>query len=172
MYSDNGTNFVSTENEIRQAIENWNQCQIKSELLQIGCQWVFQPPKASHANGAWERLICSAQTALEVILEKSFVEEDVLATVFTEVEAIFTSRRLCAVSDDLNDFQPLTPNHLAWILCEGNMLLRKKWRQMQILADHFARRWMKEYVPALQERQKWHRPQQNVQVGDLELLVD
>ena len=112
MYSDNGTNFVSTENEIRQAIENWNQCQIKNELLKRGCQWVFQPPKASHANGVWERLIFSARTALEVILEKSFVEEDVLATVYTEVEAIFNSRPLCAVSDDPNDFQPLIPNHL------------------------------------------------------------
>ena len=51
-------------------------------------------------------------------------------------------------------------------------LLRKKWRQTQILADHFWRRWLKEYVPALQERQKWHRPRRNAQVGDLVLVVD
>ena len=31
---------------------------------------------------------------------------------------------------------------------------------------------MKEYVPALQERQKWHRPRRNAQVGDLVLVVD
>jgi len=90
MYSDNGTNFVSTGKEIRQAMENWNQHQIKNELLQRGCQWVFQPPKASHVNGVWERLIHSARTALKMILEKSFVEED--------VEPIFNSRPLCAVS--------------------------------------------------------------------------
>ena len=53
-----------------------------------------------------------------------------------------------------------------------DMLLRKKWRQTQILADHFWRRWLKEYVPALQERQKWHRPPRSVQVGDLVLVVD
>ena len=38
MYSDNGTNFVGAEREIRQAIENWNQCQIRDEPPQRGCQ--------------------------------------------------------------------------------------------------------------------------------------
>ena len=111
MYSDNGTNFVCPEREIRQAIENWNQCQIRDELLQRGCQWVFQPPKASHAGGVWERLIRSPRTALKAMLGESLVEEDVLATVLTEVEATLNSRPLCAVSDDPNDLQPLTPNH-------------------------------------------------------------
>ena len=32
MYSDNETNFLGAEREIRQAIENWNQCQIRDEL--------------------------------------------------------------------------------------------------------------------------------------------
>ncbi|XP_067022151.1 uncharacterized protein [Acropora muricata] len=112
MYSDNGTNFVGAEREIRQAIENWNKRQIKDELLQRGCQWVFQPPKASHASGVRERLIRSTRTALKATLGESLVEEDVLATVLTEVEATLNSRPLCAISDDPNDLQPLTPNHL------------------------------------------------------------
>ena len=53
-----------------------------------------------------------------------------------------------------------------------DILVRKKWQQAQILADHFWKRWLKEYVPALQERQKWHRPRRNTEVGDLVLLVD
>ena len=143
---------------------------------------MFQPPKASHASGVWESLICSSRTALKGILGESLVEEDVLATVLTEVEATLNSRPLCAVSDDPNDLQPLTPNHLLLqrtvsalppgTCVKEDMLLRKKWRQTQILADHFWRRWLKEYVPALQERQKWHRPRRNVQVGDLVLVVD
>ena len=182
MYSDNGTNFVCPEREIRQAIKNWNQCQIRDEFLQRGCQWVFQPPKASHASGVWERLIRSTRTALKAMLGESLVEEDVLATVLTEVEATLNSRPLCAVSDDPNDLQPLTPNHLLLqrtvsalppgTFVKEDMLFRKKWRQTQILADHFWRRWLKEYVPALQERQKWHRPRRNAQVGDLVLVVD
>ena len=46
MYSDNGTNFVGAELEITQVIENWKQCQIRDEILQRGCQSVFQPPNS------------------------------------------------------------------------------------------------------------------------------
>ena len=112
MYSDNGSSFAGAEREIRQAIENWKQYQIRYELLQRECQWVFQPPKASHASGLWERLICSTRTALKAMLKESLMGEDVRVTVLAEVKATLNSRPLCAVSDDPNDLQPLTPNHL------------------------------------------------------------
>ena len=100
MYSDNGANFVGAGREIRQAIENWNKRQIKDELLQKGCHWVFQPPKASHPSGIWERLIGSTRTALKAMLRESLVKEDVLGAVLTEVEATLNSRPLCTISDD------------------------------------------------------------------------
>ena len=76
MYSDNGSSFVGAEREIRQGIENWKQYQIRDELLQRECQWVFQSPKASHASGLWERLICSTRTALKAMLKESLMGED------------------------------------------------------------------------------------------------
>jgi len=112
IYSDNGTNFVGAERELKTAIENWNQTQINKELLQRGTQWVFQPPKASHASGVWERLIRSTGKALKAILKESLVEEELAVTVLTEEESILNSRPLCAASDDPNDCEPLTPNHL------------------------------------------------------------
>ena len=36
IYSDNGSNFVGAEGELRAAINNWNQKQIHDELLQKG----------------------------------------------------------------------------------------------------------------------------------------
>lgn len=164
IYSDNGTNFVGAEREIREAIDNWNQKQIQDELLQKGCQWIFQPPKASHASGVWGRLIRSTRTAMKAILKESLVEEEVLATVLTEVESILNSRLLFAVSDDPNDYEPLTPNHLLLqravhalppgSFVKEDVLARKKWRQTQVLADRFWKRWLKEYIPAIQERHK------------------
>ncbi|XP_028516714.1 uncharacterized protein LOC110245225 [Exaiptasia diaphana] len=94
IYSDNGTNFVGAEKELKTAIQNWNQAQIDKQLLQKGTQWVFQPPKASHASGVWERLIRSTRKALKAILKESLVDEEVATTVLTEVEAILNSRPL------------------------------------------------------------------------------
>ena len=129
---------------------------------------MFQPPKASHASGVWERLIRSTRTTLKIILGKGLVDEEVLTTVLTKVESIFNSRPPSPASDDPNDCEPLTPNYLLLqrtvhtlppgSFVKEDILVRKKWRQTQILADHFWKRWLKEYVPALKERQKWHRP--------------
>jgi hypothetical protein len=43
---------------------------------------------------------------------------------------------------------------------------------VQYLADVFWRRWIKEYLPSLQERQKWVKPRRNFAPGDIVLLVD
>ena len=170
IHSDNGTNLVGAAREIKEAIAAWNEKQIQDQLLQKGCQWVFQPPKASLASGFWERLIRSTRTALRTILGNSLlVDEEVLATVLTKVEAILNSRPLCASSDDPDDQEPLTPNHLLLQKAVHNLppgsslkedlFSRKKWRQAQILADHFWKRWLKEYILSLQETQKWQKPE-------------
>ena len=98
------------------------------------------------------------------------------------LKLILNSRPLCAASDDPDDQEPLTPNHLLLqkavhnlppgSFVKENLFSRKKWRQAQILANHFWKRWVKEYILSLQERQKWQRPRRNADVGDLVLLVD
>ncbi|KAL9967797.1 hypothetical protein ACROYT_G026091 [Oculina patagonica] len=40
------------------------------------------------------------------------------------------------------------------------------------LADHYWRRWLREYLPTLQERQKWNNPRKNLAVDDLVVVVD
>ena len=90
-------------------------------------------------------------------------------------------RPLTKVSDDPNDLEPLTPNHLLLVrrneslppgLFEKNdTYSRRRWRQVQFLANVFWGRWKREYLPLLQERQKWFRPRRNFTVGDT-VIVD
>ncbi len=55
--SDNDTNFIGANRELREAITSWNQSNIDTFLNQREIQWHFNPPHASHMGGVWERLI-------------------------------------------------------------------------------------------------------------------
>jgi len=55
---------------------------------------------------------------------------------------------------------------------ENSTKTTSRWRQIQYLADVFWKRWCKEYLTQLQERQRWSTPGRNFCVGDLVLVVD
>ena len=49
---------------------------------------------------------------------------------------------------------------------------RRRWRQVQYLTSVSWKRWQKEYLLLLQERQKWNTPRRNLAVNDLVLVAD
>ncbi|XP_072178274.1 uncharacterized protein [Diadema setosum] len=180
--SDNGTNLVGAERELRAAIHSWNQAQIHETLLQKNIKWTFNPPAASHQGGVWERQIRTVRKLLCSLVRQQTLNDDSLHTLFCEVEGIINSRPITGVSTDVNDVEALTPNHLLLLnasstpppvaTSEADNYARRRWRQVQFLADTFWTRWRREYLPRLQERQKWATSQRNVHVGDLVLVVD
>ncbi|KAL9977438.1 hypothetical protein ACROYT_G014841 [Oculina patagonica] len=182
IYSDNGTNFVGADRELRECINGWNQHKIGSELSQEGIQWVFNPPAAPHMGGVWERLVRSCKKALNVVLQNQVLTDEVLLTAFAEVAWVVNSRPLTEVSSDVDDLEALTPNH--FLIGRGSLNLppgivddkelssRKRWRQAQVVANHVWSRWLREYLPGLITRKKWTQPTVNVKVGDLVLVVD
>lgn len=105
MWSDNGTNLVGCANELRSAIREWNQSQINNELLQNSIQWTFNPPWGSHHGGVWERMIRSIRKMLHSLMKQQAtqLDDELLATLFCEVEAIINSRPLPELPVDLID---------------------------------------------------------------------
>ena len=101
IYSDNGTNFVGANRELRKRINDWNQDKTESVLSQEGIQWVFNSPAASHMGGVWERLVRSCKKALNVVLQNQVLTDEVLLTAFAEVEWLVNSRPLTEVSTDV-----------------------------------------------------------------------
>lgn len=44
--------------------------------------------------------------------------------------------------------------------------------KVQYVSDLFWKRWCREYLPQLQQRQKWNNTRRNFSVGDIVLVVD
>ena len=180
--SDRGTNFVGAERELGEIIQQWNEKQVREAILQKDIQWIFNPPHASHHGGVWERQIRSVRKVLNALLQEQVLTDDGLRTLFCEVEAILNSRPLTTVSQDPRDMEPLTPNHLLLqrsgvplppgLFDEADGAGRRRWKQVQYLADLFWRRWRREYLPLLQIRTKWLRQSPNLSVGDTVILVE
>ena len=180
--SDNSTNFVGGEKELRVMIESWNQTVIHQSLLQKGITWIFNPPSASHHGGVWERLIRSTRKIVGGLVKEQNLDDETLQTLMCEAESIINGRPLTTVSNDPRDLEPLTPNHLLLlrqdtplppgIFEKKDTLSRRRWRQVQYLADVFWKRWKKEYLPLLQQRQKWFKAERNFAIGDIVIVVD
>lgn len=180
--SDNGSNFVAAERELRDAIQLWNQDKIHNTLRQKEVEWIFSPPTGSHFGGIWERQIRSVRKLLKSILKEQTVDDECLQTLMCEIEAIINDRPITTSSDDPNDLEALTPNHLLLLKRQPSLppglfekedlYSRRRWKQVQYLADLFWKRWVREYLPLLQERQKWTQVKQNLSPGDVVMIVD
>ena len=179
--SDNGTNFVGAERELREEMEAWNKDRIQEVMSRRGIRWMFNPPAASHMGGGWERQIRSVRRILFTIMTEQVPTSEMLTTLLVMAEGIINNRPLTPASDDPNDLEPLTPNHLLLhrpasappgLFNEDDLHSWKKWRQVQYLADVFWKRWTQEYLLTLMQRTKWHQPLRNVQENDLVLIID
>lgn len=181
IYSDNGTNFIASEKELNREIKNWNKKHVEDYMKLKKIEWHFNPPGASHMGGVWERIIREIKRILKkTILEQVLSEED-LRTLLTEIENILNSRPLTPVSSDISDCNPLTPAHALFLnppivlppsLLSNEDYPHKRWKQIQYLSHVFWKKWIKQYLPLLQKRNKWLRKNPNFQVGDLVLITD
>jgi hypothetical protein len=179
VYSDNGSNFRGAENDILKMMRSWNQDTIATRLLDRGCDWIFNPPNASHRGGVWERLVRSIKRLMLVIFSEEMMTDEVLSTSLIEIERILNDRPLTRLSDDPRDQVVLTPSKL--LLLRGDSpqpfdahesCLNRRWRQVRQLTDAFWRKWLREYLPSLNVIPKWQQEHRNIRVGDLVLLLD
>jgi hypothetical protein len=181
IHSDNGTNFVGANRELAEELQNWNKTKVQGEMANKGIKWRFNTPGASHAGGVWERQIRSIRRILSGLMKEQVLTDESLATLFCQVEAILNNRPITIVSADSEDMNALTPNHMLMmrtaenipgIFDENDNYSRKRWRQIEYLANVFWRRWTSEYLPQLQARSKWNKEGRDLQVGDVVLVVD
>ena len=110
--SDIGGNFVSCNKEMTKALKELDQGKIYSSLVERGISWKFIPPGSSHMGEVWERQIRTVRKVLSTLLKEQRLSDETFITLLCEVEAIVNNRPITSLSDDVNDLQPLKPNHL------------------------------------------------------------
>ena len=180
--SDNGTNFTGADRELATALKNLDQKKIINELIAKRIEWTFSPPLTPWMNGAVESIVKMTKRALRAITKERNFKEESLHTYLIEVESILNSRPLTSLSDDIEDLEPLTPNHFIIGKASPNVRfnlthdteinLRKQWRSVQAATSMFWRRWIREYLPLITTRSKWRTSTRNFQPGDLVLISE
>ena len=187
--SDNGTTFVGTDNELRKALEEMNQKQVRDYLLRNLTDWITwykNPPATSHMGGVWEHQIRSARSIFAALLKTHghSLNDEGLRTLVADTEAIINSRPLTVeYLSDINSEIPLSASNLLTMKTDNimpppgvfnrpDLYSRRRRRRVQHIAGEFWSRWRKEFLQSLQARQKWSISKRNFQVGDVVLLKE
>lgn len=181
-YSDNGTNFVGAERELREALLDVDKDELVKAFTTTVTKWKFNPPASPHMGGAWERLVRSVKTVLYKIMPSRPPSDELLLSMMLEVENIINSRPLAYVPIDAETAEALTPNHFLVGSSSGlkpmsacsdsGVVLRQSWLTSQQYANIFWRKWLREYLPTLTCRTKWHDRPRPLSPGDLVIIVD
>ena len=117
IWSENGTNFVGTRNELQQGFKEMNHDKIKNVLQENGADWIdwnHNPPAASHMVAVWERQIRTARNISQGLLRTHglSLNNESLRTLMTKVELIVNSRPLTVETlNDANSPTPISPTN-------------------------------------------------------------
>ena len=112
IYSDNGTNFVGAEKELKKIIsEEESTERISNFAVQQGINFHLNPPCSPHMGGIWEAGGKSMKFHLCRVVGNAKLTFEEFYTLLCQVEAVLNSRPICRMSDKLDNLQVLTPGH-------------------------------------------------------------
>jgi len=138
------------------------------------------PPSAPHFGGLWEAAVRSVKYHLKRCVGTYTLTFEELTTVLCRIEACLNSRPICSVSENVDDYNALTPGHF---LIGGPILAApqpsvldlnetrlSRWQLLQRMTENFWKSWSNDYLLTLQQRPKWKIAQRLATVGRIVLL--
>ncbi|XP_077270667.1 uncharacterized protein LOC143901909 [Temnothorax americanus] len=185
IYSDNATNFVGAQKQIKEFYEflkaDSTRSLIEHFLHEQKTEWSFIPPNAPHFGGLWEAAVKSVKFHLARIIGSAHLTFEEMQTVLCEIEAILNSRPITPLSSDPNDMNYLSPGHFlvgaplnsfpTSDLNDINVNKLLRWQIIEQMRQDFWRRWSQEYLNTLQQRNKWQTSKgQQLETGQLVII--
>lgn len=184
VFSDNGTNFVKANKELREIgefLQN-NHSYICDAAANMSIKWHFIPTNSPHFGGIWEAGVKSLKHHLKRVLASYTLFFFDFQTLLIRIEAILNSRPLSPLSSSPDDLTPLSPAH--FLIGKSTMSLPdpllpnvkenrlSQYQLLQKLYEHFWNRWSREYISELQQRRQWKKSQGSLEIGQLVLVKD
>jgi hypothetical protein len=172
VYSDNGKNLVA------------GQKALSGYLGAVAPTWRFLCPRSPWWGGWWERLVRTIKGGIRKTVGKRCLTRVEMETCLCEVAAAVNSRPLTFVGTDIQNKNPLTPNH--FLAGQGNQGLKGavfedydnvtsenlSIRHQELIQrlDDFFKVWSTDYIRNLPPAFSKFRKRGNLQVGSVVLI--
>ena len=179
--SDNGTQMVGAERELKEMLRGWSQEKLKEFCANKGIIWKFTTPSAPHQNGCAEALVKSCKVALKRTIGNQVLTTFELYTFCLEAANLINDRPIGRIPNDPDDGNYLSPNdillgrastHIPQGPFRETKNPRHRFEFVQKLVDSFWVKWSRDVLPTLVPRRKWNVHRRNVQVDDVVILED
>jgi len=179
--SDNGSQFVGAEKELRQMINDINEEEVQEFCGEKGMQWKFITPGAPHQNGCAEALVKSCKRALKKAVGSQTLKPFELYTVLLEVANLVNQRPIGRIPNDPDDGSYICPNDIllgraSSEVPQGPFKETKNPRHrvefVQKIIDSFWKRWSRDVFPSLVPRKQWQVEKRNVRPNDIVVVAD
>ena len=92
MISDNGSQFVGAERELKEMLTGWDTEKLREFSAEDGLQWKFITPESPHQNGCAEALVKSCKQALKKAIGDQLLTPFELYTCLVEVANLVNQR--------------------------------------------------------------------------------
>lgn len=158
--SDCASYFKSAKKRLHEIL---NSAAISDNMSKRNINWVHNCPGTPHSGGAWERLVKCVKRVLDFSMKDMIPTLDIFRSLVINAENLVNNRPLTDESVNLNDDEPLTPNHFLlgasnnWQTPGENQIVnfRKQLNILNALKHRLWKKWINEYIHTLNKRPKW-----------------
>ena len=173
--SDNDTQMVGAENELRLMIKGWNVKELKEFCAERGIKWQFATPLAPHQNGGTEAMVKTIKTALKKAIGDAVLAPFELYTCLLEITNLVNQRPIGRIPTDPDGGSYLCPNDI--LLGRATSTIpqgpfrqtenpRHRFEFCQRIVEAFWKKWSRDVLPQLVPRKKWNTESVRIRMKD------
>ncbi len=176
--ADNGSNFLAASADLETF---WRKAQEKTQEKMPHSKWIFNPPRAPHMGGLFERMIGAVKRALYHTFRVDMpVTREQFHTALVVVEGMLNTRPITTLQEDPSELAPLTPAHFLAVPPYRDLARppghewdkRTQWRALQGHLDRIWEQFCSHMAVSLQQQQKWFKRTTPLKENDVVIMLD